>query len=219
MRTLIGYYRVSTASQWRSGLGLEAQRRAVSDYAASVGARLVAEFEEAESGRRTERPRLQEAIAACRSTKSTLVIAKLDRLARNLHFISRLLESGVEFVAADMPTANKLTIHIIAAMAEYERDLISDRTRLALKAAKSRGVKLGSPDPRRLSAQGVKANRALADAYASTLRPLLEALRLRGATSPSDIARALNTLGTPTRRGKSWTSTGVRNLLARQNCA
>lgn len=218
-RLFVGYYRVSTSAQWRSGLGLEAQRRAVEGYVKGVGGDLVTEFEEAESGRREDRPQLRAALAACKSKKATLVIAKLDRLARNLHFISELMRSGVEFVAADMPSANKLTIHIIGAMAEYERDAISERTRLALLEAKRRGVKLGNPNMRLLSQQGSAATRSAADAYANNLLPLFAALRSSGATTYASLAGALNAMRIPTRRGNSWTPAGARNVLLRHKAS
>ncbi len=140
----IAYYRVSTDRQGRSGLGLEAQQQAVCDFLARRGD-IIESFTEIESGRKDDRPQLAAALDTCRKHKATLVIAKLDRLARNVYFISGLMESGVEFVAVDMPEANRLTIHILAAVAEHEREAISQRTKAALKAAKVRGVKLGSP--------------------------------------------------------------------------
>src|SRR5215212_5938451 len=142
-RHFISYCRVSTDQQGRSGLGLEAQQSAVAQHVASVGGRIVGEFVEVESGRRNDRPQLAAALEACRKRRAVLVIAKLDRLARNVAFVSGLMESGVEFVAADMPTVTKLTVHILAAVAEEEARMISARTKVALQAAKARGVKLG----------------------------------------------------------------------------
>lgn len=133
----IAYYRVSTDKQGRSGLGLDAQKQAVDSFVAGCGT-ILKEFTEVESGKRTDRPQLAEALAICRQRKARLVIAKLDRLARNVHFISGLMESGVEFTACDMPEANRLTLHIIAAVAEHEREMISRRTKEALAAAKAR---------------------------------------------------------------------------------
>ena len=137
------YYRVSTQKQGRSGLGLEAQREAVLNYLNGGNWSIAAEFTEVESGKRSDRPEFAKALAACRLLRATLVIAKLDRLARKVHFVSSLMESGVEFVAADNPHANKLTIHILVAMAEHEAEMISDRTKKALAAAKKRGTVLG----------------------------------------------------------------------------
>ena len=146
MASFVTYLRVSTDKQGRSGLGLEAQRAAVAAHAASIGGAVVAEFVEVESGRKSNRAQLAAALAACRGRRAVLLIAKLDRLARNVAFVSRLMEAGVEFVAADMPTVNRLTIHILAAVAEEEARMISARTKAALTAAKARGVKLGNPN-------------------------------------------------------------------------
>src|ERR1700683_5698599 len=137
----IAYYRVSTARQGKSGLGLEAQKQAVQAHL--NGEKPLSEFTEVESGRRSDRPQLAAALAACRVHRAVLVIAKLDRLARNVAFVSSLMEAGVEFEACDFPQANRLTIHILAAVAEHETRMISDRTRAALSAAKSRGTVLG----------------------------------------------------------------------------
>src|SRR5271154_3347795 len=139
----ISYLRVSTARQGASGLGLEAQREAVSRYLNGGHWQLVQELVEVESGKRNDRPAIAEALRLCRLHRATLIIAKLDRLARNVHFISSLMEAGVEFVAVDFPQANRLTVHILAAVAEHEASMISARTKAALAAAKARGVKLG----------------------------------------------------------------------------
>src|SRR5262249_39398146 len=141
----IAYFRVSTAAQGRSGLGLEAQAEAVQRHVAGTSGELVGSYREVESGTNTTRPELGAALAACRSTGATLLVAKLDRLARNVAFVANLMESNVDFVAADCPTANRLTLHILSAMAEYEREQISTRTKAALKAAKTRGLRLGNP--------------------------------------------------------------------------
>src|SRR5712671_6423852 len=143
MAAFVAYFRVSTDKQGASGLGLEAQREAVARYVAGAAGVIVAEFQEIESGKRNDRPQIAAALAACRLRRATLIIAKLDRLARNVHFISSLMESGVEFVAVDFPQANRLTVHILAAVAEHEATMISARTKAALAAAKARGVKLG----------------------------------------------------------------------------
>ena len=137
----VAYYRVSTDRQGRSGLGLEAQQKAVRDYLS--GGNIVAEFIEIETGKRNDRPELDKALAECRRHKAKLVIAKLDRLSRNLAFIAALLDAGVEFIAVDNPHANKLTLHILAAVAQHEREMIAERTRVALQAAKARGTRLG----------------------------------------------------------------------------
>jgi DNA invertase Pin-like site-specific DNA recombinase len=143
---MIAYLRVSTARQGQSGLGLAAQRAAVSAYAAANHQTIVSEYVEIESGGKADRPQLALALAACRLHRAVLVIAKLDRLARNVAFIANLMDGGAEFVACDMPHANRLTLHIMAAMAEYERRVISERTKLALAAARVRGVRAGNPN-------------------------------------------------------------------------
>jgi DNA invertase Pin-like site-specific DNA recombinase len=141
----VAYYRVSTDKQGRSGLGLEAQREAVRSFLNGGNWSLADAVTEVESGKRNDRPELDRALGLCRLYGATLVVAKLDRLARNVAFISKLMESGVDFVAVDFPQANRLTVHILAAVAEHEAAMISQRTRAALAAAKARGVKLGNP--------------------------------------------------------------------------
>jgi DNA invertase Pin-like site-specific DNA recombinase len=140
----VAYYRAPTDKQGLKGLGMEAQREAVSRFMTGKG-KLAAEFVEVESGRKDNRPQLHAALSECRKRHAVLVIASLDRLARNVHFISGLMNSDVELVAVDMPSANRLTIHILAAVAEHEREMISQRTKAALAAAKARGTKLGNP--------------------------------------------------------------------------
>src|ERR1700758_2500388 len=139
----VAYYRVSTARQGRSGLGLEAQQRAVADYLNGGSWKLVGAFTEVESGKRDDRPVLAEALAACRVHRATLVIAKLDRLARDAHFLLGLQKAGVKFRAADMPEANEMVVGIMAVVAQAERKMISERTKAALAAAMARGQKLG----------------------------------------------------------------------------
>ena len=216
METLkyIAYYRVSTDRQGRSGLGLEAQQQAVSDFLTGRG-KLVEAFTEIESGRKNDRPQLAAALDACRRYKGILVIAKLDRLARNVYFISGLMESGVEFVAVDMPEANRLTIHILAAVAEHEREMISQRTKVALRAAKTRGVKLGSPEPSRGAAIRSQVLRDKADRFAANTLPIIHNLQDQGIISHKAIARALNARGIQTANGRQWHGTTVRNLLQR----
>ena len=143
----VAYYRVSTERQGRSGLGLEGQRAAVAAYAKQVGATMLAEYTEVESGKRADRPELAKALPHAKRSKATLLVAKLDRLARNVAFLSAVMDSGVDFIACDNPHANRLTIHILAAVAEDEARRISDRTKAALGAAKARGTKLGSARP------------------------------------------------------------------------
>ena len=205
----IAYYRVSTDRQGASGLGLDAQRRVVADFATGRGD-ILAEFTEIESGRKNDRPELHAAIAACQRQRATLIIAKLDRLARNVAFIAGLMESGVEFVAVDMPQANRLTIHILAAVAEHEREMISERTRVALAAAKARGVKLGNPAPNIPAAVAARLER-MAKAKA-TVTPLIERLRGQG-MSLRAIAADLNERRVPSATGRQWHASSVRNVL------
>lgn len=214
MRRFIAYFRVSTDKQGRSGLGLEAQRAAVLDYVSRQG-ELVAEFTEIESSR-SQRPQLQAALELCRRRKATLLIARLDRLARNVAFISNLMESRVDFVAVDMPEANRLTIHILAAVAEYEREAISVRTKAALAAAKARGVRLGNPNPLPASRKAAASLQASARQYQATVRPIIEALRRQGMTL-SAIAEELNRRAVPTARQGAWYATTVRNMLQPAN--
>jgi DNA invertase Pin-like site-specific DNA recombinase len=213
--SFIAYYRVSTNSQGRSGLGLDAQRAAVQAYVQSVGGKLIAERMEVESGAVDDRAELKAALKQCRSEKAMLVIAKLDRLARSVHFISELLRSGVEFVAADMPHANKLTIHIIAAVAEYEREVIAQRTKASLAAAKARGVRLGNPNASNQSKMASDKTREQADAFAKGIKTVMQALHSQGATSFSSLAKSLEAHGVSTQRGGQWTAAGVRNILLR----
>ena len=214
MATFIAYYRVSTEGQGKSGLGLAAQQQAVNSYVRSVGGQIVGSFQEIESGKNNERLELSKAMLRCKATKSMLVIAKLDRLARNLSFIANLMESGIPFVAADMPHANKLTVHIIAAMAEYERDQISARTKAALKQAKERGQKLGNKNLRTVSAIGSKRNKTNADAFARKVFPLIHQMKMEGMSLQS-IATALNDRKVETPRGGRWWATTVSNVLKR----
>lgn len=210
----IAYYRVSTDKQGRSGLGLEAQQQAVHSFLQGRGD-LIRSFTEIESGRKNDRPELVEALDMCRKHKSLLVIAKLDRLARNVYFISGLMESGVEFVAVDMPEANRLTIHILAAVAEHERDMISQRTKVALQAAKARGVKLGSPAPKNGAAVRSRVLQEKADQFATTIFPIVKELQRQGITSYKALACALNVRGIPTANKRRWYGTTVKNVVAR----
>ena len=206
----VAYYRVSTDKQRQTGLGLEAQREAVMNYLNGGPWQMVAEHTEVESGKRNARPELEKALAACRRHK-----AKLDRLSRNLHFITSVMESGVEFIACDNPHANKLTIHILAAVAEHEREAISERTKAALAAAKARGKKLGGPRLAAARRASIEVRREFADAFAANVRPIIKEIQASGVTSLRGIARALTARGVKTARGGDWTSVQVSNLLAR----
>ena len=217
----VAYYRVSTDKQGRSGLGLEAQQKAVADYLNGNGHNLIAEFTEVESGKKNDRPQLLQALALCRKSKATLVIAKLDRLARNVAFIAKLMETGVDFVAVDLPGANKFTIHVMAALAEQEREMISKRTREGLAAAKARGRKLGWSIPdrvdeqRKASESGVAVNKAQADQHAANVLPVIKSIRDAGVTTLAGIADALNARGIQTARNRQWYASSVRNALMR----
>lgn len=195
----IAYYRVSTARQGQSGLGLDAQRAAVAAFVASRS-QLVAELTEVESGRKNDRPQLAAALDLCRRKRAVLVIAKLDRLARNVAFISNLMESGVEFVACDMPQANRLTLHILAAVAEHECEMISQRTRAALAVAKARGVRLGNPSPDLAKASAAASDRARA--FRGKVAPLVCQLAADGELSLRAIAGELNARGVCTLNGR-----------------
>lgn len=206
----VAYYRVSTVKQGQSGLGLEAQKAAVEKYLNGGNWDLTAEFVEVESGKRKNRPQLNAALALCKKQKATLIIAKLDRLARNLHFISGLMEARIEFLAVDNPTANRLTVQILAAVAEEEARAISARTKAALASAKARGVILG-----KYGAVLGKANHERAVTTANVLTATIEKIRGEGIKTVRGIAHALNARGVATPQGKQWHSTSVQRLLQR----
>jgi DNA invertase Pin-like site-specific DNA recombinase len=221
---VVTYCRVSTARQGRSGLGLEAQRAAINAYLNGGNWQMVAEYVEVESGKRSEnRPQLQEALSMCRLHRAKLVIAKLDRLARNVAFVSALMESRVKFVAVDLPEANELTIHIMAAMAEHEAKAISQRTKVALAAAKRRGTVLGGRHVSRerwdqIAATGRAESQRMrseaASEWAEDVLPVIKDVRKHGAESLREIAAALNERGIETRRGGQWTAVQVQRVLA-----
>ena len=211
----VAYYRVSTDKQGQSGLGLEAQREAVHRYLNGGDWEIVAEFTEVESGRKSRRPELEAALAACKKHKATLVVAKLDRLYRNAYFVAKLMHEGVQFVCVDNPHASKLTIHILAAVAENERELISERTRVALERVKARGKVLGSPSPERGAEAAGKASAAAADRMADNVGPLIADLRRKGCSTYREIADALNARGIQTARGGNWYASTVRNYELR----
>ena len=211
----VAYYRVSTDRQGKSGLGLDAQRKSIMDYLNGGAWELFEEFVEVESGKHSDRPMLAQALEACRKQKAKLVIAKLDRLSRNLAFVATLMESGVEFVAVDNPHANKLTVHILAAVAQHEREMISERTRAALQAAKARGVKLGNPRIDEAARRGVGALKAAADRFAANVLPVIREIQAHGVTSHNAIATKMNERGVKTARGGKWTHVQVGGALAR----
>jgi DNA invertase Pin-like site-specific DNA recombinase len=227
-KRLIAYYRVSTAKQGKSGLGLEGQKATVEDFRRQDGGELVTAYTEIETGKSKDRPELLKAIAHAKRSKATLVVAKLDRLARNVAFTSALMETNVDFVACDNPHANRFTIHILAAVAEHEAEQISQRTKAALKAAKARGVKLGSARPghwagredrrraglQKANAAAVVSNRRAAQEEYADLVPVVAELRDAG-QSLQEIADELNDQGHTTRRGRPWNRMQVSRVLKR----
>lgn len=216
-RRYVAYYRVSTARQGRSGLGLEAQQRAVEDFLAATGGTLAGSHTEVQSGKDDARPQLAEALKACRVMRATLLIAKLDRLSRNAAFLLTLQQSGTRFVACDAPDMNETVVGIMAVIAQAERKAISDRTRAALAAAKRRGVQLGNPRLRpgtRATARAAsKAAQRVAKDRAEELRATVDAARKAGAVSLRQLAEHLNGLGVQTPRGGQWAAASVSRLL------
>lgn len=213
-QSFVAYFRVSTTQQGNSGLGLSAQKEAVTRFAGERG-EIIAEFEEIESGKRNDRPALFEAIKLCRRRKATLLVAKLDRLARNVAFIAALMESGVDFIAVDNPHANRLTIHVLSAMAEYERELIAERTKAGLRQAKARGVKLGNPTLSKVAQKGADSIKADAETRAQHVLPIIDHIRRSGVTSLRGIASVLNARGIKTARGGEWHQATVKRVLER----
>jgi DNA invertase Pin-like site-specific DNA recombinase len=214
----IAYYRVSTAKQGRSGLGLDAQRKAVADYLNGGSWELAGEFVEVESGKNDDRPQLVEALNLCELTGAKLVVAKLDRLSRNVAFLATLQDSDVQFVAADMPEANELTVHIMAAVAQAERKAISRRTKDALAAAKARGVRLGGArgnldDLRKGPKASASSRSKTSRDRAVKVRRRIDAIRAAGVDSLREIASALNDAGVTTPRGGQWQAAQVKRVL------
>lgn len=221
---IIGYYRVSTKKQERSGLGLEGQQAAVKEFSRHHDSRIVATYTETETGKRADRPELAKALAHAKRARATLVVAKLDRLARNVAFTSALMESGVDFVCCDNPHANRLTIHILAAVAEDEARRISERTKAALAAYKARGGKLGAarPECRNLTPRARRQGSRMAgqvvaqkadEAYRD-LRDLIVGMR-KGSFTYQNIADVLNDQSHRTRYGKAWTDVAARRACLR----
>ena len=223
MTKAVAYYRVSTAKQGISGLGLDAQRAAVESLCATRGWEIIAPpFTEVESGKRSDRPELLKALERCKVTGAMLVVAKLDRLSRDAAFLLTLQNSGAMFVAADMPDANNLTVGIMALVAQQEREAISARTKAALAAAKARGQRLGNPNGAaalRRAGKGTEAalyaRQRNADEHAERLRSIVDRMKGEGRTSLGALARALNEEGMVTPRGAQWYASSVRNLLRR----
>lgn len=215
----VSYLRVSTDKQGRSGLGLEAQRAGVAVFLNGGRWELISEFVEIESGKRNDRPKLAAALARCRLHDATLVIAKLDRLSRDAHFLLGLQKAGVKFVAADMPEANEMVVGIMAVVAQAERKMISQRTKAALAAAKARGRRLGRPENLQNQEVGRIRGRArrteLASHRAADLKPVVEELRAAGAASLRELAAGLNARRIPAARGGAWSPVQVKRILER----
>jgi DNA invertase Pin-like site-specific DNA recombinase len=220
MSNAIAYFRVSTVKQGQSGLGLEAQKSSVMQYAKSNGFCITGEFTEIETGTsKRQRVAIYDAIAECKRTGATLLIAKLDRLARNVAFIASLMESGVKFVAVDNPSVTPLTLHVLAAVAEQEAKMISTRTKAALDAAKARGAKLGNPDNLPSNAGEISAAKRKGEAieaYAK-LQNYVCILRKQG-MSYEAIATQLNRDGYRTRTGAEFAAITVHRMVKRTSC-
>jgi DNA invertase Pin-like site-specific DNA recombinase len=221
MRQLVTYIRVSTAGQGKSGLGIEAQRAALDRFAEAEGCEILAEFVEVETGKGADaidrRPQLAAALVLAKKAKAAVAVAKLDRLSRDVAFISDLMARRVPFIVAELGAdADPFMLHLYAALAEKERQLISDRTRVALLARKAQGVKLGNPvNLGEASAKGAATQRAGADAFAAKVLPMVRLIQAEGRTTLRAIAAALNERGVRTARGGEWHDSTVRNLLAR----
>jgi DNA invertase Pin-like site-specific DNA recombinase len=222
----VSYLRVSTARQGASGLGLEAQRKAVEDFLNGGHWKLIKEFVEVESGKNNDRTELAKALALCRLRNATLVIAKIDRLSRDAHFLLGLQKAGVRFVAADMPEANEMVVGIMAVVAQAERKMISTRTKGALAAAKARGVKLGGQRQRadgsivKIDAEAIARGRAVriakSAARAADIAPIIADIKATaGAVSLRQIATGLNERGIPTARGGEWSAVQVQRVMNR----
>ncbi|MCC3303378.1 recombinase family protein [Sneathiella sp. HT1-7] len=215
----VGYFRVSTDRQGKSGLGLEAQQHSVEMFLNSVGAELTSSFTEIESGKIDQRPELDKAIKYCRKTKSTLIVAKLDRLSRNATFLLKfddmVKKASINLHVCDQPHLDRFTLGIHALVAEREREMISERTKAALQAAKARGVILGTRNGAKLSTKGIKAIRLKANSHAENISAIIEQIKASGAETYQQIATALNARGIPTARNSDWHPETVRRILNR----
>jgi len=219
-KRLVGYVRVSTAKQGHSGLGIEAQKEALERFAATEGFQILRVFVEVETGKGSDaldrRPQLAAALSEARRQRCYVGVAKLDRLSRDVHFISGLMAHRVPFVVAELgPDVDPFILHLFAALAQKERAMISARTKAALAAAKARGVTLGSPELPKARKNAVTTIKALADQHAANVVPIIREIRRAGATSLHQIADALNARGITTPRGGQWYASSVRNVLQR----
>jgi DNA invertase Pin-like site-specific DNA recombinase len=217
----VAYYRVSTVKQGKSGLGLDAQRKMVTDFVAINGGEIVKEYTEIESGKCADRPELTKAMKHASLVAGKLLVGKLDRLSRDLHFILSLQKSNIDFQVCDLPGCDSFTIHIYGALAQREREMIASRTKAGLAAAKARGVKLGTNNLKpelihAASAKGVQIRRQNADEFASRVTPVIEAMLAQG-RSLRAVAGELDRLGVQTARGGLWTATAVKNAIGRFN--
>lgn len=215
----VAYYRVSTQKQEKSGLGLDAQKKMVNDFVIANGGEIVKEFTEVESGKRDDRPKLAEAMKHASLVGGRILVGKLDRLSRDLNFITNLQKNRVDFVVSDMPHCDSFTIHIYGALAQREREMISARTKAGLAAAKAKGKKLGTNNlnmdmVQEASAMGVQVRQQKADIFANKVKPVIEAL-VKDGLSLRAVAAELDKLGIQTARGGKWTATAVKNALGR----
>jgi len=210
----VAYYRVSTEKQGLQGNGIEAQKQSVARYLTSMDCELLASFEEVESGANNKRPQLAAALQLAKAKKAILVIAKLDRLSRNAAFLLQLQDSGVDFVACDMPNADKLSVGIIALLAQRERQLISERTRAGLAVAKQRGVTLGNPNATAALAKAKEVIKARKMEFATAALKAIREIQSTGIDSLNRIADCLNKRGEKSPRGGRWTATAVKRCLA-----
>ena len=217
-QNFVSYLRVSTTYQ---NIGIDAQRTAINNHLEKVSGILVGEFEEQESGKKDDRPKLETALTHARLKGAILIVAKLDRLSRSVSFLSKLMESGCQFVAADFPEANSLMLHMLASLSQYEREMISQRTKAALAELKKQGVKLGKPENMTSAGRvkGITAGRKIriqkADAYANDLLPVIEEIRRGGITTLAGIANQLNQMNITTPRGKIFYPNSVRQVIIR----
>jgi DNA invertase Pin-like site-specific DNA recombinase len=220
MKPVVDYVRVSTSQQGRSGLGIEAQRVALARFASDEGFEIVGEFVEVEPGKGSDaldrRPQLAAALAKARALRSPVVVAKLDRLSRDVHFISGLMTRRVPFLVAELgPEVDPFVLHLYTTLAEKERALIAARTKSARAAAKAKGVTLGNPNIAAAQQAAVSVVKAEADRAANNVLPIIREIRKSGATTLRAIAEALNARGVATPRGGRWHAMSVRNAVAR----
>ena len=220
LRPLVSYVRVSTDRQGKSGLGLDAQRRAIADFASAHGYEIVAEFQEIETGKGSDaldrRPRLAAALAQARKLKCHVVVSKLDRLSRDVHFIAGLMAQRVPFIVTELgPDADPFMLHVYAALAEKERAMISARTKSALAGKVGKGILGNRTNLAEASAKGAQGNKTGADAFARNVLPIIETIKRQGVTTLDGIATELNARNVATARGGQWAAMQVSRILKR----